>query len=73
MKTKKLSTKLGLNKKTVAHLNSHQQAEIRGGDFTCYTCPGLATCLTCLALTNCDTCLNCPTLINCKPLKTLDC
>lgn len=77
MKTKKISKKLGLNKKTVAHLNSHQLAEIRGGDCTCCpTCPATcegATCLTCAALTNCDTCRNCPTLITCLPLETQDC
>jgi len=47
MKTKKLSKKLGLNKKTISNLNTHKMNEIKGGITNgCYSedpeehCPG---------------------------------
>ncbi len=66
MKTKKISNKLRLNKKTIANLNSRDMNRLKGGDettkFTCYTecCTdyiscGEETCRTCVSL--CGTCL----------------
>ena len=45
MKTKKLSKKLELNKKTVSNLSTFQMTGIKGGDFTEFSCPGWP-CLT---------------------------
>ena len=48
MKTKKLSKKLGLNKNTIANLNTNDMSMIRGGaenTDTC-NCPGTECCPT---------------------------
>ena len=49
MKTKKLSKKLELNKKTIAHLNNSSMKALRGGVYTGYTCQddGCDTVISC--------------------------
>ena len=63
MKTKKLSKKMGLNKKTIANLNHESMKKSVGGDcgdicpckvFTCRTClQGTCTCSCVETLTGC--------------------
>jgi len=56
MKTKKLSKKLRLSKKTIANLNSDIMGNVYGG----YTIPAI-TCVTCdnsVCPTHCETCVS---------------
>ena len=57
MKTKKLSKKLSLNRKTIANLNGDMMGNVYGG---MYTIPAI-TCVTCdrsVCPTHCYTCVS---------------
>ena len=58
MKSKKFEKKLGLNKETVAHLNTDTLTRIKAGVFTVrYTCVGYCdTIQTCEVKTVCGAC-----------------
>ncbi len=62
MKTRKMTRKLVLNKKTVANLDSRSMRNVQGGDLTNITCGRLCETidLTCYE-TQCGSCFNtCP-------------
>lgn len=58
MKTEKLTKKLSLNKKTIAHLGKSAMNFVQGGcpDCTCCNCPSInmATCNTCVSCAPCE-------------------
>ena len=59
MKPKKISKKLGLNKRTVAHLSTSEISKVKGGalDDTecCRTAGSCVACTTSLVYWKCDT------------------
>jgi hypothetical protein len=78
MKSKKLSKKLGLNKRTVAHLNISNMNNLKAGvhntvgecetyETYCGTCDTCGTCDSCN--TWCETC-RCTDISRCDPCST---
>ena len=63
MKPKKLSKKLGLNKKTIADLNNGEMKNAYGREQdiyrTTYAFPDCVTCPTCQTCQTCETCQSC--------------
>ena len=70
MKTKKLSKKLVLNKKTVASLNNAEIKDIKGGETGLYTCQATCNtaCPTCNTECSCVTCFPCSYIVCTEPM-----
>jgi natural product precursor len=57
MKTKKMSKRLSLNKKTITDLNDSELNSVRGGIDTGYSCPGHCDTIESCGPTQCPACL----------------